>query len=208
MSSGVVVWLAAAVKVTMRHREVLAMSGKVRNFFLLVLIGLASIELVLAQSDQLCGRERNVDDFVGAYTVEIGSALLTGDGKTITLKAAHTFQAIMSAIDGQLALDADTYTVPFRIAGENEPDWYFDLVADLSMDSADFEILVGCPISDLPRLIGQGVSKSAEGTPIEFTYRLIGYTVDRSEGISSMVGSLKWSGGGVAMSRIVRLSRN
>jgi len=184
------------------------MSRRLRYFFLFALFGLASIEPAHAQSDQLCGQEWNVDDFVGAYTVDIGGALLTADGKTITLKATNSFQAIMSAIDGQLDLDADGFTVSFRIAGENEPNWKFDPVADLALDSAKFEILVGCPISDLPRLIGEGVSKSAEGTPINFTYRLIGYTVDKGEGISSLVGSLKWSGGGVAMSRVVMFSRN
>jgi hypothetical protein len=64
-----------------------------------------------------------------------------------------------------------------------------------------------CSIRDLPRLIGEGVSKSTEGVPIEFTYRLIAYTVDE-DGVIDLVGSLKWSGGGVGMSRVVKMSRN
>jgi hypothetical protein len=182
------------------------MIGRVRDF-LLILISLAVIEPANAQTDQLCGREQNTDDFVGAYTVEIGSALLKGGGKSIALKATETFPAIMSEIDGQLELQAGPHSIAFRIADENEADWKFDPVADLQIDSADFEILMGCSIRDLPRLIGEGVSKSTVGVPIAFTYRLIAYTVD-VDGVIDLVGSLSWSGGGVGMSRVVKMSRN
>jgi hypothetical protein len=161
-----------------------------------------------AEARQLCGQATNLDDFVGAFNVSIGAALLTGTqaGGKIALKGSHSFSAIMYRIGDELVLEAEGTAIPFRVAGEDEPDWRFDPLGDLRIDSADFEVLMGCPIRKLPRLIGQGMSKSTEGRPVEFTYRLIAY-IATAEGIDELVGSLKWTGGGMGMSRVVRMSR-
>ena len=181
-----------------------------KNWTFVIAASLMSVAATYAkaQNTNLCGSTPDVDDFVGTFSFDIGSAILTDGSTIVPLDANNTFSATFFALDGELVLSADPTEIPFVIAGDDEPDWVFDPQADLNISSSDLELVVGCEISDLPRLVGTSTTASAEGTEIVYTYRLIAWGMSPDEGVTNMLGSLKWSGGGVEMSRVVTLTRS
>ncbi len=179
-------------------------SAAISGAIIMCLGSLASAQ----NANDVCNAKLDAEDFVGNYTVQIGSAVLTDGATIVPLNANDAFAATFFEIDGQLTMESSGTTIAFALADENEPDWVFDPQADLNISSSEFEQTVGCAIANLPRLIGTGTSKSQEGTDIVFVYRLIAWSRTAEDGVTNMLGSLKWSGGGLEMSRVVMLARN
>jgi hypothetical protein len=68
-----------------------------------------------------------------------------------------------------------------------------------------FAAQFGCALERLPVLKGGGLANSQEGTPIEFEYLM--FLWDHRNGQRpEMMGTLSWSGGGIASVRAVTIS--
>lgn len=161
-----------------------------------------------AQSEsetELCGTVLEPEDIVGSYTMTLGNALLFGEGKTVPLKDSQTMQVTIAMFGGGLVMESGGFAVDLELVGEDDTrNWTWEaLKGVIAISSEDYEKIVDCEVFNLPRLIGEGMSTSQEGTPIKYTYNLIAEQWGDSG--ATMFGSLKWSGGGMEMQRAVRL---
>jgi hypothetical protein len=121
------------------------------------------------------------------------------------LEAQSTAQVSVYAVGDTLVMGDPPNTVVLSLVDDNEPNWQWrENEAMSAISSDDFALLVDCDVTQLPRIIGSGTSQSSEGTPIEFTYRLIAWSM--ADTGANMFGSLAWVGGGITQKRVVSLT--
>ena len=152
-----------------------------------------------AQDDRAenCDRVLAYEDLAGSYTITLGPSLLTAPGApSIPMPTEDVLQGTMAAIGESLALDAPNTDVTLRFAGSAEPDWRWGTDEGMAhISSGDLGLALGCEVSDLPRLVGEGTGRSAEGHPLALTYRLVvvedGY----------LYGQFRWQAQGLTMTR-------
>ena len=169
-----------------------------------------SLSLILVSSaaaaqDQAenCDRVLAYEDLVGSYTITLGNSILRGQGRTILMKTHDVVQGGLAAIGDSLVLTAPNSDVTFQFAGADEPDWAWDTDNDMAgLSSDDLGLTLGCDVSTLPRLNGTGTGRSAEGAPLDLTYRL----VVPVEG--TMFGQFQWAAQGMTMTRSVTFEAN
>ncbi|MCI2398436.1 hypothetical protein [Aliiroseovarius subalbicans] len=174
------------------------------RFHNLVLASAAAASPAMAQAD-LCKAQITNDDLVGAYTLSIGNAIMTGGDKVIPLEVQNTMPVTIYAVGDDLIMGEPPNAVQLSLVGADEPDWQWDAHKGLSaISSEDFAYVVDCPVANLPRIVGTGTSSSTEGTEITFTYRLIAWSL--GDNGAEMVGALQWSGGGISQKRVVMMT--
>ncbi len=151
-----------------------------------------------------CDRVLAYEDLAGSYTITLGSSLLTAPGApAIPMPTKDVLQGTMIAIGEALALDAPNTDVTLRFAGAAEPDWRWSTEKGMAhVSSDDLGLALGCDVSDLPRLVGEGTGRSAEGHPLALTYRLVavhdGY----------LYGQFQWQAQGMTMTRPATFEAN
>jgi hypothetical protein len=112
----------------------------------------------------------------------------------------------MEAQSDLLMMQAGPNVVVLEYAdAEDEPFDFKELEDALNIGQDDFPALFGCGLDRLPVLTGGGLSNSQEGTPIEFEYELVIWDYRAGE-LPEMMGTLSWSGGGIASIRAVTIS--
>lgn len=150
-----------------------------------------------------CDRVFAYEDLVGSYTITLGNSMLSGPGfPSVTMPTNDVLQGTLFALGDSLVLDAPNNDVTFRFADSAEPDWHWNEGAMAGVSSDDMGLVTGCDINRLPRLVGEGTGRSAEGAPLRLTYRL---TVPW-EGY--MFGQFQWHAQGMTMTRTAEFSQN
>lgn len=151
-----------------------------------------------------CDRALAYEDLAGSYTITLGNSILSAPGRPpMTMPTQDVLQGVMFAMGESLVLEAPNNDVTFRFAGTDEPDWRWSTKGALSgATSDDLGVMLGCDINRLPRLVGEGSGRSAEGAPLRLTYRL---TVP---GEGYLFGQFQWHAQGMTMTRSVEFKAN
>lgn len=146
-----------------------------------------------------CDRVLAYEDLVGNYTITLGNSILKGPGApAIPMQTKDVLQGALVQIGEALVLDAPGSDVTFQFAGAAEPDWRWDADGGMAhLSSDDLGLTLGCEVSRLPRLVGSGEGRSAEGQPLRLTYRLM-VPFD-----GFLYGQFQWQAQGMTMTRPV-----
>lgn len=143
-----------------------------------------------------CEYQPALDELVGVYQVQAGPSLLSANGQSVPLPSIQTFQVTLAMIDGVLVQYADGIpAIDLLPAGGDEPDWHAagDIGGTPVVGTEDMEILLGCDVNSLVRLVGTGIGTSQEGRQFEFTIRLFA-VLD-----GQLVGDNSWTIDGMTM---------
>lgn len=156
-----------------------------------------------ARAEDQCPEGISLADLQGPYSLEIGNALVSGDGKTIALASGDVVPVTMDLREGTLYMDAGPNVVLFDWADETDETFDQARFAAISgLTAGELAVTWDCPLERLPMLVGGGLSSSTEGTPIDFHYTFL--VMDEQ----LLVGTLEWSGGGIKTTRLAILSSN
>lgn len=163
------------------------------------MLGVLALSMVggsaTAQVDAICGDDSTLTKaelesvLIGAYSVGLGPGYVLAGGMVIPHPAQPAPEiGRIDMIGDQLSLvPQGGVGVTLDLDWVEDETWRFDRAPDLPdgvqvapgqslpilpFDSETLGLRVGCPINDLPRLVGTGVV-AVDGVPMHFTYRLM-----------------------------------
>ena len=136
-----------------------------------------------------------VDTYAGDWTANHHSGFVAAQGHILPFPASNENEAvsIIAVSDGSLLLDHPQLPEPLEMTPADEPPWAFEADAESAgmpeplLSSKDVEAMMGCPNSDMARLIGR-TSATVNGYDMNFTYRLMIVGADHMYGIMHLEG--------------------
>lgn len=145
----------------------------------------------------LCEEKPALETLEGSFVLTTGPSTLFGGGKAVPLANTSSTPVTLIRRGDGLGMTGEGVEVALTWVEPDEPNWAFGASnQDPGITSDDLELLIGCDISSLPRLFGQGESVSQEGKPISFSYRLIVTDVGAA---TTLFGGLEWTDGEIRL---------
>jgi hypothetical protein len=131
----------------------------------------------LPADSEFCGETVGLERLSGVYEVQSIATVVSLNGVPMMERPSETHEAHLLPIDEEmhlLDLGEPFSSMRLSLAGPDEPDWRWSDETPLSgVDSEDMELVVGCEIAELPRLVGTYENRSEDGYPLFHTIRLV-----------------------------------
>jgi len=153
--------------------------------------------------------DKEMELLAGPYVLDIGPALMLGDGKFVWLKTSSRDLVRIVFHDGQLYmvsakdLELDGGKPILLSIVDEFPDKVAENLSAMLEGVFDerlqgyLERVLDCELDDMVHLVGSDTTTSEEGIPIGFRYSLV--IIGHSQAQTFMIGLLEWKSEDVGM---------